>query len=89
MTSLVELKNTIEKLGKNYQIEILDYLQKIPRIKLNENENGIFINIGLLDKKEIEELRKKIETFEKIEHMLLHNNEEKMGGIEEANNNGG
>jgi hypothetical protein len=68
--SLIELKNSIEGLSKNYQIEILNYLHKIPRIKLNENENGIFINIGLLEKTEIQELQKKIESYQKIENML-------------------
>jgi len=68
--SLIELKNAIEQLSKNYQIEVLDYLHKIPRIKLNENENGIFINIGLLDKSEIMELQRKIVSFQKIENML-------------------
>lgn len=68
--SLVELKNNIENLGKSYQIEVLDFLNKIPRIKLNENENGIFINIGLLEKQEIQELQKKVESFKKIENML-------------------
>jgi hypothetical protein len=68
--SLIELKNDIEQLSKNYQIEVLDYLHKIPRIKLNENENGIFINIGLLDKNEIIELQRKIVSFQKIENML-------------------
>jgi len=68
--SLIELKNAIEQLSKNYQIEVLDYLHKIPRIKLNENENGIFINIGLLDKNEIIELQRKIVSFQKIENML-------------------
>ena len=72
--SLIELKNAIEKLSKNYQIEVLDFLHKIPRIKLNENENGIFINIGLLDKKEIMELQSKIESFQKIENMLTVSN---------------
>jgi hypothetical protein len=70
MSSLNELKNAIEKLNKNYQIEILDYLHKIPRIKLNENENGIFINLGLLEKTEIAELWQKIENYQKIENML-------------------
>jgi hypothetical protein len=72
--SLIELKNAIEKLSKNYQIEVLDFLHKIPRIKLNENENGIFINIGLLDKGEIMELQRKIESFQKIENMLTVSN---------------
>lgn len=71
--SLVELKNSIDNLSKNYQIEILDYLHKIPRIKLNENENGIFINIGLLEKNEIHYLQQKILSFQKIENMLNKN----------------
>ena len=68
--SLIELKDAIESLGKNYQIEILDYLHKVPRIKLNENDNGIFINLGLLDKTETAELWRKIENFRHTETML-------------------
>ena len=68
--SLIQLKNAIENLSKNYQIEILDFLHKIPRLTLNENENGIFINIGLLDKTEIQDLQKKIDSFKKMENML-------------------
>jgi hypothetical protein len=68
--SLTELKDAIELLGKTYQIEVLDYLHKVPRIKLNENDNGIFINLGLLDKTEISELWRKIEKFKHTEKML-------------------
>jgi hydroxyethylthiazole kinase-like sugar kinase family protein len=68
--SLVDIKNNIECLSKNYQIEILDYLHNIPQIKLNENENGIFINIGLLKKEEIAELQKKVEAYQNMEKML-------------------
>ena len=68
--SLIELKDAIELLGKSYQIEVLDYLHKVPRIKLNENDNGIFINLGLLDKSEIDELWRKIEKFKQTESML-------------------
>lgn len=67
---LIELKKNIEKLDKNYQIEILNYLYNISRIKLNENENGIFVNIGLLEKQEILDLQNKIESFNNIENIL-------------------
>jgi hypothetical protein len=69
-TYLTELKNNIEKLDKRYQIEIGDYLSKIKTIKLNVNENGIFVNLGLLSNIEINELSNKVESFKTIENML-------------------
>ena len=73
--SLTELKNAIESLERNYQIEIVDYLHKIKSVKLNENDNGIFVNLGVLDKTEIAEIWKKIDKFKKIESILdLGNN---------------
>ena len=50
------LKNTIEKMDKMHHIEILKILKKHKSVKINENKNGIYINISLLPTNIIDEL---------------------------------
>ena len=56
--SLTSIKDKIEKMPKNNQIEILKILKQNQAIKLNENKSGVFINISFLPKETIEELAK-------------------------------
>jgi|APCry1669189034_1035192.scaffolds.fasta_scaffold102412_2 hypothetical protein len=42
------LKDSIEKMDKMHHIEILKILKKHKSVKINENKNGIYINISLL-----------------------------------------
>ena len=56
--SLTLIKDRIEKMPKNNQIEILKILKQNQAIKLNENKSGVFINISFLPKETIEELTK-------------------------------
>jgi len=56
--SLTLIKNKIEKMTKNNQIEILKILKKHQNIKLNENKSGIFVNLSFLSKEIIEEIDK-------------------------------
>jgi hypothetical protein len=42
---LIIIKDTIEKLSKIHQIEILRIFNKYNNVTLNENKNGIFINL--------------------------------------------
>jgi hypothetical protein len=42
------LKSQIENLDKSHHIEILKILKKKSQIKLNENRNGVFINLTYL-----------------------------------------
>lgn len=42
------LKDTIENMDKMHHIEILKILKKHKSVKINENKNGIYINISLL-----------------------------------------
>jgi hypothetical protein len=44
--NIISLKDKIEKLEKHHQIEILRILKQEKNITLNENNNGIFINIS-------------------------------------------
>lgn len=57
---LEQLKNDIESLNKFHQVEILKIFSK-NLCKLNENKNGIFINMSFLPSEVIEELDKYLE----------------------------
>ena len=56
--SLSSIKDKIEKMPKNNQIEILKILQKYQNIKLNENKSGIFVNLSVLSKEILDEIDK-------------------------------
>ncbi|MDC1321299.1 hypothetical protein N8261_04995 [Flavobacteriaceae bacterium] len=57
MTELNCLKEDIENLSKFHQIEILKLLKSDSSCTLNENKNGIFVNMTNLNKPIIEEIR--------------------------------
>jgi len=54
---LEEIKNKIENMTKTQHIEILKILKKYKNIKLNENKNGIYINISYLPPKIILDIK--------------------------------
>lgn len=71
---LEALKLKVESLNKFHQIEILKILSR-NLCKLNENKNGIFINMSFLPNEVIQELDKYMnyiddqsETFQTIEY---------------------
>lgn len=75
MLSLLEIKNTIEKMDKYHHIEILKILNDEEDIVLNENNNGIFVNLTNMNKDIIQKLIKYIdyvnfqqENLEILEH---------------------
>ena len=53
MSSLNDLKTKIENLPKEHQIEVLRKLKDTNEIVLNENNNGVFINLSQLEDKHI------------------------------------
>jgi hypothetical protein len=53
---LENIKNKIEYMSKINQIEILKILKKNPNIKLNENKNGVYINLSFLPNETLEEM---------------------------------
>jgi len=55
---LEKIKSTIEKMDKIHHIEILKILKKSSSIKLNENKNGIFVNLSFLTKSVIDDIKK-------------------------------
>lgn len=55
MEELRDLKDKIEMLSKSYQIEI-GRLLKQNNITINENKNGVFINLSLIDEPILKQL---------------------------------
>jgi hypothetical protein len=70
MSDLNNIKERIEKLNKFHQIEILKLLKSSDNTTLNENKNGIFINMTSLSNKVIVELEKYLEYVDKQETQL-------------------
>ena len=56
IVKLENIKNKIEYMSKINQIEILKILKKNPNIKLNENKNGMYINLSFLPNETLEEM---------------------------------
>ena len=56
--TLSAIKDKIEKMPKNNQIEVLKILKKYQNIKLNENKSGIFVNLSFLSREILEEIDK-------------------------------
>jgi hypothetical protein len=52
------IKDKIERLGKNHQLEILSILKNTAGVKLNENKNGVFVNMSFLSRETLVELEK-------------------------------
>jgi hypothetical protein len=59
-----KVKEKIEIMNKHHQIEVLRILKKDKNIVLNENNNGVFVNISYLDETILSNLVKYIEYVE-------------------------
>jgi hypothetical protein len=70
MTNLNCLKEKIEVLSKFHQVEILKILKKDDICTLNENKNGIFINLTNINKETIIELETYLEYVKTQEQQL-------------------
>jgi len=53
---LEKIKNKIENMTNFQHIEILKIIKKNKNIKINENKNGVYINMSYLPKKTIYDL---------------------------------
>ena len=80
-TKLNNIKDTIEGFEKEQQIQVLQIL-KVKNININENKNGVFINLTNLDSNVIEELENFIEHLKTQENLLLKNEKLKNNYIE-------
>lgn len=67
---LETMKNTIERMNKIQHIEVLKIFKKFPQIKLNENRNGVYINLSYLPNNSIYELTRYIDYVEAQETNL-------------------
>ena len=56
MTTLIEIKKTIESLNKTRQVEILKIFLK-NNVSISENNNGTFINLSFLSEDCLNELK--------------------------------
>ena len=75
---LIKLKDQIEILSNFHQIEILKIFKKYDEVILNENKNGIFINMSHISDNiinEIEEYLSYVKTQES--HIKIIENEKK------------
>jgi hypothetical protein len=67
---LAALKDKIERLGKNNQLEILSILKNTNGIKLNENKNGVFVNMSFLSSDSLAEIDKYVKYVSDQEKTL-------------------
>ena len=67
---LAALKDKIERLGKNNQLEILSILKNANGIKLNENKNGVFVNMSFLPSDSLAEIDKYVKYVSDQEKTL-------------------
>ena len=74
---LNELKENIEKLSFFHQVEILRILNEKNSSILNENKNGVFINLTNVDQETIEKMQKYLKYVAKQETQLKSIEEEK------------
>lgn len=67
----VMLKDKIEAMGKNQQVEVLRILSTAPPpVTLNENNNGTFVNLTALPETEMEKLRSYVKYVEEQQEHL-------------------
>jgi hypothetical protein len=82
MLSKTELKERIEALSKHHQIEALRMLTKIPTITMNENNNGIFINLTEQDEIVMQQLEEFL-NYVDVQQKHLHKIEDQQEQIEQ------
>jgi translation initiation factor 2 beta subunit (eIF-2beta)/eIF-5 len=68
--SLDNVKEKIESMNKENQIEILKLLKKNAIVKLNENKSGTFVNLSYLPDEVVEDIQKYIEYINVQENNL-------------------
>lgn len=74
---LTMMKDKIEKMQKNYHVEIARILIKDYQISYDENKNGIFINLSHLSQEVIEKMIKFMEYVDLQEKQLEIDEKEK------------
>lgn len=82
-TNLKFLKEKIEGLTNFHQIEILRILDNAKNVTLNENKNGVFVNLTNIDASVIEVIEKYLLYVNKQEKQLdiIENQKENLANI--------
>ena len=70
MSDINALKERIETMTKYHQIEVLRLLSRLPSVKINENNNGTFINLTEQSDEVICELKKYADYVDKQQTQL-------------------
>ena len=81
ITELENLKTEIEILDKQHHITILNILKNDSNIILNENKNGVFVNLTELSEKTLDELKNYC-LYVKSQEIKLENMENDQKQIE-------
>jgi hypothetical protein len=68
--SLEAMKQKIESMGKNHQLEVLRILKNAPGIKINENKSGVFVNLSFLPELTIHNIRQYVQYVQEQENVL-------------------
>ena len=67
---LESMKTMIESLSKIQHIEILKILKKNSSVKINENRNGVYINLSYVPEETIDEITKYLDYIKDQERNL-------------------
>ena len=68
---LENMKTKIESLSKNHQIEILKLMKKNNKVIINENKNGVFINLSFLPDDVLQDIREYLNFICDQEDVLM------------------
>jgi hypothetical protein len=67
---LINIKNSIERMTKNNQIEVLRILKSHKNVKLNENKSGVLVNISFCSKELLSELNNYVKYVNDQERVI-------------------
>ncbi len=71
LIELDRMKSRIETMSKLHHIEILKILKKNPNVKLNENKNGVFVNLSFLPSEIVDEMKSYVSYVGEQEKSIL------------------
>ena len=74
---LTKIKTAVEKMNKFHQVSILKLLTSREGLTINENNNGVFINLSDLDDETLKELYNYIHYVNEQESDLSYHEQEK------------